>query len=260
MNSDAAPHRGLDVESRQGRGAGGTTEQPDLSTVVLGYRAGEGLAAVVERLTNELEALGREFEIVLVANYDSGSVDTTPEVARRLAEADARVQVVARAKEGGMGWDLRAGLEATTGRVLVVMDGDGQNPPEDVARAYHALVEGAADVVKGRRVTRHDGLYRRLLSGAYNVIFTLFFGTWGLWDINGKPKGMTREAYERLSLHSDDWFLDAELVLAARRQGMRIVEIPVQFRASTSRQSFVRPEAILEFARHMLSYRLRGRP
>jgi hypothetical protein len=85
------------------------------------------------------------------------------------------------------------------------------------------------------------------------------------WDLrsgpaSGKPKALTRDAYERLTLVSDDWFLDAELILAARRAGMKIGEIPVEFRASTARPSFVRPGAILEFARHMLSYRLRGRP
>jgi glycosyltransferase involved in cell wall biosynthesis len=235
-------------------------ESTEVSVVVLGYRAGEGLASVVSSVTNELETIGRPFEIVLVANYDSGSDDSTPATARRLADADSRIRVVATEKRGGMGWDLRAGLRAATGRVLLVMDGDGQNPPADVLGAYRALAGGGHDVVKGRRVAREDGGYRRLLSAAYNLAFMLLFGTWGLWDINGKPKGMTRAVYERLNLRSDDWFLDAELILSARRCGMRIVEIPVEFRASTSRRSFVRPGAVLEFARHMIRYRLRGRP
>lgn len=235
-------------------------EEPELSVVVLAYRAGEGLGPVVAGVMSECESLDRPFEVVLVANYDSGSSDPTPATAGRLAEADFRLKVVADAKGGGMGWDLRAGLRAATGRVLLVIDGDGQNPPEDLVRSYRALVEGDVDVVKGRRVTRHDGRYRRLLSTAYNVVFVLLFGTWGLWDINGKPKGITRAAYARLSLTSDDWFVDAELMLAARRQRMRIVEIPVDFGESTTRPSFVRPGAILEFARHMIRYRISGRP
>jgi len=260
MTREDASGPDRDAESRALPRRGHKAEQPELSAVVLGYRAGEGLAAVVARLTSELETVGRPFEIVLVANYDAGSDDPTPATARRLRDADSRLKVVADAKQGGMGWDLRAGLRAATGRVLLVMDGDGQNPPEDVVRAYRALVEGGHDMVKGRRVTRHDGLYRRLLSFAYNVVFVLIFGSWGLWDINGKPKGITRAAYERLSLRSDDWFFDAELMLAARRHGMRVVEIPVEFRESTARPSFVRPGAILEFARHMIRYRLTGRP
>ena len=235
-------------------------QAPELSVVVLGYRAGEGLASVVDGLTEALAAVERSFEVVLVANYDEGSGDGTPDVARRLAKLHPFIRVVALAKEGGMGWDLRSGLEEARGRVLVVMDGDGQNPPQDVPRAYSALVGGEHDVVKGRRTTRHDGPYRRLLSLAYNAVFLILFGTRGIWDINGKPKAVTRDAYRRLTLRSDDWFLDAELILAARRAGMSIAEIPVEFRASTARPSFVRPGAVLEFARHMLSYRFRGRP
>ena len=228
--------------------------------IVLGYRAEEALTPVVERLHEELEALGEPFELVIVANYDAGSEDRTPRVAEEFASAHPRAGVVAEAKEGGMGWDLRSGIEAAAGRVLVVIDGDGQNPPGDVVRAYCALREGGFDLVKGRRVTRQDGFYRRVLSIAYNVVFAVLFGTWRLWDVNGKPKAITREAYSRVELQSDDWFLDAELVLAARRQGMRIGEIPVEFGAPEARESFVRPGAVVEFARHMLSYRLRGRP
>jgi hypothetical protein len=75
-------------------------------------------------------------------------------------------------------------------------------------------------------------------------------------DINGKPKGLTRSAYERLELRSDDWFIDAEIVLEARRLGLTIGELPVVFRANPERASFVKPSAILEFLRNMLRYRL----
>jgi len=53
--------------------------------------------------------------------------------------------------------------------------------------------------------------------------------------------------------------VDAEIVLAARRRGLDIRELPVSFRTNDHRPSFVRPGAILEFVRHMISYRLRGR-
>ena len=156
-----------------------------------------------------------------------------------------------------MGWDMRSGLEAARGDVLIVLDGDAQNPVSDVARMYRALRESGADVMKGRRVLRHDGPYRRLVSIAYNALFRLLFRTRGLWDINGKPKALTRAAYERLDLRSDDWFVDAEIVLKARDLGLTIRELPVEFFENEERASLVRPSAILEFARNMLRVRLR---
>lgn len=230
---------------------------PELSAIVLGYRAGRSLLRVVEPLLAELEASGVDYDLVLVANYWPGRDDETPAVAEEFARERDHVRVVALPKEGAMGWDMRSGFEAARGDVLIVLDGDAQNPVSDVLRMYRALRETGADVMKGRRVLRHDGPYRRLVSITYNVLFRLFFRTGGLWDINGKPKALTRAAYERLDLRSDDWFVDAEIVLRARELGLTIRELPVEFFENEERASLVRPSAILEFARNMLRVRLK---
>jgi len=231
----------------------------ELSAVFLCYRAEENVRRVVEPLSEELRRSGISHELVLVANYRPGENDRTPAVVRDLARGREEVTTLTLEKQGAMGWDMRSGLDAARGAHMVVIDGDAQNPVEDVLRVHRCLEQTGADLVKGRRTERGDGLLRRVVSLAYNGLFVLLFGTWGLWDINGKPKGLTRAAYEQLDLRSDDWFVDAEIVLAARRRGLDIRELPVSFRTNDQRPSFVRPGAILEFMRHMLSYRLRGR-
>jgi glycosyltransferase involved in cell wall biosynthesis len=229
----------------------------ELSAIVLGYRAGNDLLNVVEPLYELLGSEGISFELVIVANYWPDTPDGTADVARAFAETHDHVVVVARPKEGAMGWDARRGLDAAVGEYLVVIDGDSQNPVVDVLRAYRVLRDSGADVVKGRRTLRHDGPYRRVVSLAYNVAFRLMFRTKGLWDINGKPKGLRRSAYEQLSLASDDWFIDAEIVLAARERGLRIEELPVEFPRNDRRASLVRPWAIWEFVVNMLRARFR---
>jgi glycosyltransferase involved in cell wall biosynthesis len=231
--------------------------EPDLSAVVLCYRAGEDARRVVEPLSHLLREARVDHELVLVANFWPGEPDETPRVVRELEASVAEARSVIAPKAGGMGWDLRSGLAAARGRFLVAIDGDAQNPVADVLRAYEALRASGADVVKGRRVARYDGVYRRVVSLVYNVAFRALFGTRGLWDVNAKPKGLTREAYERLDLRADDWFVDAELVLQARRLGMRVVEVPVIFNRNDSRPSFVHASAILEFVRNMLRERVR---
>jgi hypothetical protein len=138
-----------------------------------------------------------------------------------------------------------------------VIDGDEQNPFEDVLRAYRLLAESGADLVKGRRAERFDGPLRHLVSVVYNALFLMLFRTRGLWDINGKPKGLRRSAYEQLRLTADDWFIDAEIVLQARERGLKVVELPVVFHQNQARRSFVRGEAVLEFLRNMARVRLR---
>ena len=230
----------------------------ELSAIVLGYRAGPSLVQVAQPLYHQLRDSGVSFELVLVANYWPERDDTSA-VAEEFADARSEVRVVARAKEGGMGWDVRSGLAAAHGRFLIVIDGDTQNPVADVLRMYRAMKEQGADVGKGRRIDRGDRLYRRLISFVYNCAFTVLFRTRGLWDINGKPKGLTRAAYEALELRSDDWFIDAELVLGARQRGMRILELPVRFFRNDQRASLVGPGAIVEFARNMLRTRFSRR-
>lgn len=229
---------------------------PVLSAIVLCYRAGESIGLVIDPLYEQLADDGVPFELVLVANYHAGQDDPTPDIVRRWASEREHVTVVAEVKQGAMGWDMRSGFAAARGDYLLVIDGDAQNPPEDLSEMYRRMKANRADVMKGRRIARFDGPYRRIVSGGFNLLFMLLFRTRGLWDINGKPKGLTRAAYEQLDLKSDDWFIDAEIVLEAQRRGMRIIEMPVIFRRNDERASFVRVSAIWEFVQNMARTRL----
>jgi glycosyltransferase involved in cell wall biosynthesis len=233
---------------------------PELSVVVLCYRAEEDAPDVVLRLLASLEADGSEFEVVLVANAWAGSDDSTPEVAAALAKRSPRIRVVSLDKQGGMGWDMLSGLAAARGRYVVVIDGDGQVPVEYAVDVFRMLAGGAAEIVKGRRHGRQDGVVRTVLSFAYNTLFRLVFGTRGLWDVNGRPKGFTRSALDRLDLAATDWFIDAEIVLKARRLGIDVAEIPTDFLALSTRPSFVGPATVWEFLVNMVRWRTGRHP
>lgn len=214
---------------------------------------------MVVPLYGDLERHGIPYELILVANYWSAD-DRTPAVVDQLAYGRESVRVVAEPKEGDMGWDMRAGLREAHGSYLVVIDGDGQVPVEYALEAYGVLKESGADVVKGRRYVREDGSVRTITSLGYNLLFRLLFRTRALWDINGRPKGLTRDAYERLSLATDDWFTDAEMLLKARRLGLRVAEFPVRFLRNEARGSFVGLDTVWEFVRNMVLWRLGRHP
>jgi glycosyltransferase involved in cell wall biosynthesis len=234
-------------------------QEPELSVVVLCYRAEEQARRVVVPLYDALERHGVPYELILVANYWSPD-DRTPAIAEELAHGRKSVRVVAEPKRGHMGWDMRSGLREAHGSHLVVIDGDGQVPVQYALEAYRVLKDRGADVVKGRRFLREDGSVRTITSLGYNLLFRLLFRTRGLWDINGRPKGLKREAYERLALATDDWFTDAEMLLKARRQGLRVVEFPVRFLRNEARGSFVGLGTVWEFVRNMALWRLGRHP
>jgi glycosyltransferase involved in cell wall biosynthesis len=229
---------------------------PELSAIVLCFGASEGITRVTDPLLEQLREEDLDFELVLVANRLPGDGDPTSGVVERLAAQHPEVVPVLRPKEGGMGWDMRSGFAAASGEIMVVIDGDTQNPVGDIVRMYREMRRTGADVMKGRRIARFDGLWRRTQSFVFNAAFRLLFGTTGVWDINGKPKGLTRDAYRRLTLTSDHWFVDAEIVIKAQRSGMEIAELPVIFRQNIDRASLVKPSAVWEFVVDMVKARI----
>jgi glycosyltransferase involved in cell wall biosynthesis len=231
---------------------------PDLSAVVLCYRSGGAARSCAARIGQVLLDAGiDDYQLVLVGNYVPGSGDTTPDVVRELAAADPRIVCSAVEKQGMMGWDMRSGLALATGEHLAVIDGDGQVLVEDLVRIYRLLREQGLDLAKTYRTRRGDGLKRKLFSLVFNGLFHVLFPGLAVRDVNAKPKILTRSAYERLNLRSDDWFIDAEILIQARRLGFRIGEIETEFLGLTGRRSFIRMAAVVEFLRNLVRYRLR---
>lgn len=232
--------------------------RPDLSVVVLCYRTGEAARQVAASIARALVERGiANYQLVLVGNYVAGTGDPTPEVVRELAAHDPRIACSAVPKRGMMGWDMRSGLALATGASVAVIDGDGQVLAEDLVRVYRELERGGFDLVKAARVHRGDGPARKLISLVFNAIFHLLFPGLRVRDVNAKPKIMTRAAYERLELESDDWFVDAEIMIQARRLGLRIGEVETDFLALTGRRSFINLRTLLEFLRNLTRYRVR---
>src|SRR5258708_4802221 len=154
---------------------------PELSVVILGYREEDRLPGFVTTVEREVHELGISYEIILIANYWPRIADKTPQVAAQLAEKDPRVTVIAQPKKGRMGWDMRSGLAAARGRLIAVIDGDGQFQPSDIVKLYRELHSRQLDLCQTYRVQRADGWVRRVISKVYNFIFGLLFPGCGLF-------------------------------------------------------------------------------
>ena len=235
-----------------------TDAPPVLSLVILCYRSEEFAAEFTAQALEMLQGYGiQDFELILVANYLEGSEDRTPGVVRELATTDPRIRCLAEPKKGMMGWDLRAGLRNARGRYIAITDGDGQVPIDDVGRLFELIMTGEFDLVKTYRTTRADGWRRILLSTGYNALFRTLFPRLRARDINGKPKILSRAAYEKMDLSSDGWFIDAEIMIEAMHHSMEIGEIPTEFRRLDRRSSFVSVGAIFEFLTNLLRFRFK---
>jgi glycosyltransferase involved in cell wall biosynthesis len=155
-----------------------------------------------------------------------------------------------------MGWDMRSGLALTDGEYIAVIDGDGQMPVGDLVRVYQKIRDEDFDLVKTYRIKRGDTAWRKIISFFYNLFFHLLFPGLKARDINSKPKIFTRWAFEKFNLKSDDWFIDAEIMIQARRHKLKIGELPTVFLGLSGRRSFVKIKAIFEFIRNLIVYRI----
>ncbi len=233
--------------------------KPALSVVILCYRAEDFAPVFVGQMEEALKKANLDYELVLVANYQKNAAkpDRTPQIVRDLAKTNPRLLVVAKEKEGMMGWDMRSGLEAATGDVIGVIDGDGQMPPADIIKIYDVLKQGNYDLAKTYRVQRFDGLFRVVISKFYNAFFKILFPKAKVRDVNSKPKMFTRAALEKLKLTSSDWFIDAEIMIQAGELGFKIGQAPTDFYPNENRKSFVKFSAIFEFMANLVKYRIK---
>ncbi len=142
----------------------------DVSVVITLYNEAGSLDELHRRTIGALESLGRSFELVYV---DDGSTDGTFTTLERLHAADPRVGAIRFKRNFGQHPAMHAGLSRARGEIVITMDGDLQNLPEDIPKLV-AAVDSGYDVASGRRAARNDSWGRTLPSRLINGMLRRF--------------------------------------------------------------------------------------
>jgi undecaprenyl-phosphate 4-deoxy-4-formamido-L-arabinose transferase len=145
---------------------------PDVSIVVTAFNEARSVEELYRRTISALDPGPRTFELIFI---DDGSTDGTFAALERLPGTDPRVRAVRFKRNFGQHPAMHAGLARARGEVVVTMDGDLQNAPEDIPRLVEA-VEAGNDVASGRRRGRKDPLGRSLPSRLINGMLRRFTG------------------------------------------------------------------------------------
>ena len=215
---------------------------PDLSVVVTLY---DEEATVDELYRRVVQSLGqRPFELVFV---DDGSSDGTWAAVERLHEADHRVRGVRFKRNAGQHPAMHAGLSRARGDIVVTMDGDLQNQPEDIPRLV-AAVEAGADVASGRRAARHDSWGRTLPSRLINGMLRRFTGV-AIADFGCAFNAYRRSAFEPMLPAIGKQKFTKALVLSG---GASVVEVDVAHAARQGRSRYS-PLRLTRLALHVLA-------
>src|SRR3984893_2401607 len=192
----------------------------DLSVVIPIKDERENLRPLSDRLRHALEPLGLSYELIIV---DDGSIDGSFAVLEQLAASDPHLKVVRLRRNFGQTPALQAGIDWSSGEVLVTMDGDLQNDPADIPELLAKLSEGY-DAVLGLRANRQDHLLIRKLPS--------FMGNWLIRKVTGVTikdmgctlRAMRRELAEALPLYGE---MHRFVPVLAKMHGAKVVQVDV---------------------------------
>ena len=195
-----------------------------LSVVVPFYNESQNVCRMHQAIVQSIEPLGVPFEMVFV---DDGSKDDTLELAIGIAEHDPRVRVVKFRRNYGQTPAMAAGIENARGEIIITMDGDLQNDPQDI-QAFLTKMDEGYDIVVGWRFNRQDKMIsRKIPSKIANRLIGKVTG------VPIKDNGCSLKAYrssviKHIPLYSEmHRFIPAMASIA----GPRIAEIKVRHHA-----------------------------
>jgi dolichol-phosphate mannosyltransferase len=196
----------------------------DLSVIVPVYNEEESIPHLCARLFVCLDRLGKTFELICV---DDGSKDGSLRVLRAAAAGRPELKVVSFRRNCGQTAAMMAGIDHASGDVIVTIDADLQNDPDDIPLLL-AKVDDGYDVVSGWRKDRQDAAIRRnFVSRVANKIISWISGV-ALHDYGCTLKAYRREVLQDVRLYGE---MHRFIPIYATWMGARVFEMPVRHHA-----------------------------
>ncbi len=197
-----------------------------LSIVIPVYNEQGNVFLLYERLVAALQGAAADYEVIVV---NDGSTDSTLDHLREVAIGDPRCKVVSFRRNFGQTAAMMAGIDFASGEIIIGMDGDLQNDPNDIPRLLAKLAEGY-DVVSGWRQNRKDApMTRNLPSKAANFLISAISGV-RLHDYGCTLKAYRREVLKGVRLYGE---MHRFIPIYASWEGGKVTEIPVNHHPRT---------------------------
>ena len=174
--------------------------QKDLSIVVSLYNEAESLPELVSWIEKVMDRENYDYELIMV---DDGSRDGSWEVIQALAKKNSNIRGISFRRNYGKSAALYCGFEAAAGRVVVTMDADLQDSPEEIPEMYSMITGQGYDIVSGWKQHRQDNkLTKNLPSKLYNATARMITGL-KLHDMNCGLKAYRNEVVKNIEVYGE---------------------------------------------------------
>lgn len=193
------------------------------SVIIPIYNEAASLVELHRRLVKVLTGLNKPFELIFV---NDGSTDATEQVLRTLQP----LTVISFRTNFGQTAALDAGIKQAQGDIIITLDGDLQNPPEEIPKLLAKLEQDKLDVVSGWRKNRQDAASKHFVSRVANMLRKLFIND-GIHD-----SGCTLKVYRKYCFDDVDLFGEIHRFIPGvlRWQGFKIGEVVVEHAPRTA--------------------------
>ena len=228
-----------------------------LSVVIPCFNEEQRLPRTIEQIEAYLDGRKTPYELILV---DDGSSDETRRVMEAAAQRHPGVRIELLPHNRGKGRALAVGVKAASGDEILVTDADLSTPIQELDKLQAALQSGAGIAIasralRGSRVEVSQPIYRVLMGKGFNLIVQAVLLP-GIWDTQCGFKLFRADVAHRVfaNLITDGFGYDPEVLYRARKQGVRITEVPVVWRNSApTKVSAVRSS--LDMLKHVIRLR-----
>jgi glycosyltransferase involved in cell wall biosynthesis len=223
---------------------------------VMCYNESKSIPAIIQALAEVRNSLSTiDLRVLLINN---GSTDSTGQLIEEIEKQNEFVHHITIPVNQGYGYGVRMGLNHLSGDVVGFMWGDNQFDASVIKPMIQTFIDKPdVQLVKTFRTKRYDGSSRLLVSKIYQIIFRILYGVY-THDINSGPKLFRSEFLKKLQpLRSDDWFIDAELMIKATRncRSNQVVEFPITFYPRQFGKSNVKFSACFQFLFNLIKYK-----
>lgn len=212
------------------------------SIILPTYNERDNLPLITQLLHDTLTDAKLNYEIVVV---DDSSPDNTLEVAKSLQQIFGKdhFQIVSRPGKLGLGSAYSAGLKASSGQRIILMDADLSHHPKFIPEMIAVMDDNnpsskkkKMDIVSGTRYRKGGGVagwdtFRKLTSCGANFLATFLLSTGGASDLTGSFRLYERSAIELIlpQVKSKGYAFQMEILVRAHKAGMEIGEVPITF-------------------------------
>ena len=183
-----------------------------------------------------------DYELIIV---DDASTDHTGKLADEMAASDPHVRVVHHPVNRKLGGSMKTGFASATGDLVLYSDADLPFDMAEVSRAIRLMRYYEADIVSAFRFDRtEEGSVRTVYTFFYNFLIRRLFGV-RMRDINFAFKLCRGEIFEHIELRSEGSFIDAELIIRARKLGYQVIQFGVDYFPRTRGESTLASLAVI---------------